>query len=268
VLFPPLTYNRPLAMSSTPSSSASLPPSPLEETLSLPRPFFFGSSGSSDQENTPSRAQRQPLDSQSGHLLFQDRQGSAQSIPPSSGATTPANPFSTPTKEAKNPFSPPESVTSFSLGDAAATGFGDTQQGLSAYSFLEDSVIDFHQQCSFTSREAFSSPRTRPLTIVCSSGNQGTRSRLPRRKRPASTMLSGEITKPWMGKKDKAARISYFLTYSMLLLGIALAALRCYTGWRSVPLLGKLCLVMEDDFNSDSLDTNNWMFEVDLGGYG
>jgi hypothetical protein len=81
-------------------------------------------------------------------------------------------------------------------------------------------------------------------------------------------MLSGEISKPWMGKKDKAARISYFLTYSMLLLGIALAALRCYTGWRSVPLLGKLCLVMEDDFNSNSLDTSNWMFEVDLGGYG
>ncbi|KAI0267999.1 concanavalin A-like lectin/glucanase [Russula aff. rugulosa BPL654] len=81
-------------------------------------------------------------------------------------------------------------------------------------------------------------------------------------------MLSGEITKPWMGKKDKAARISYFLTYSMLVLGIAAAALRCYFGYRSVPLVGKLCLVMEDDFNNDSLDTDVWMYEVDLGGYG
>jgi len=81
-------------------------------------------------------------------------------------------------------------------------------------------------------------------------------------------MLSGEITKPWMGKKDKAARISYFLTYTMLLLGISLAALRCYTGWHSVPTVGKLCLVMEDDFNGNTLDNSVWMHEVDLGGYG
>jgi hypothetical protein len=81
-------------------------------------------------------------------------------------------------------------------------------------------------------------------------------------------MLSGELTKPWVGKKDKAARISYFLTYSMLLLGIAVAAVRCYTGWHSVPLVGKLCLVMEDEFNGNDLDTGIWMREVDLGGYG
>jgi hypothetical protein len=215
----------------------------------------------------PARAQRQPRGVQSGHLRPQDRQGSALSIPPS-GATTPVNPFSTPTIEATNPFSPPASVISFSLGDAAATGFGDAQHGLSAQSSLANSAVDLQQRRSVTPREAFSSPRPRPLTVVYSSGNQGTRSRLSRRKRPASTMLSGEITKPWMGKKDKAARISYFLTYSMLLVGIALAALRCYTGWRSVSTIGRLCLVMEDDFNGNSLDTSVWLHEVDLGGYG
>jgi len=81
-------------------------------------------------------------------------------------------------------------------------------------------------------------------------------------------MLSGEITKPWTGKKDRAARISYFLTYTILLLGIAVVALRCYTGWRSVHLVEKLCLVMEDQFNGNDLDTNVWIHEVDLGGYG
>ena len=214
------------------------------------------------------RAQRHPRGSQSGPLRPQDRQGSALSIPPSSGATTPANPFSTPTIEATNPFSPPASVISFSLGDAAATGFGDAQQGMSAHSSMANSAIDLQQRRSGTPREAFSSPRPRPLTVVYPSGNQGTRSRLSRRKRPASTMLSGEITKPWMGKKDKAARISYFLTYTMLLIGIAVAALRCYTGWRSVSTVGKLCLVMEDEFNGNNLDTSVWMHEVDLGGYG
>ena len=217
----------------------------------------------------PARTQRQPHGSQSGHLRPQDRQGSALSIPPS-GATTPANPFSTPTMEATNPFSPPASVISFSLGDAAAaaTGFGDAQQGMSAHSSLANSAIDLQQQRSVTPREAFSSPRPRPLTVVYPSGLQGTRSRLSRRKRPASTMLSGEITKPWMGKKDKAARISYFLTYTMLLLGIAVAALRCYTRWHSVSSVGKLCLVMQDEFHGNDLDTSVWMHEVDLGGYG
>ncbi len=213
------------------------------------------------------RPQRQPRGSQSGPLRPQDRQGSALSIPPS-GATTPANPFSTPTIEATNPFSPPASVISFSLGDASATGFGDAQQGMSARSSLANSAVDLQQRGSVTPREAFSSPRPRPLTVAYPSGNQGTRSRLSRRKRPASTMLSGELTKPWMGKKDKASRISYFLTYSILLLGIAAAALRCYSGWRSVPLVGKLCLVMEDEFNGNDVDSSVWMHEVDLGGYG
>ncbi|KAF8460789.1 glycoside hydrolase family 16 protein [Russula ochroleuca] len=66
-------------------------------------------------------------------------------------------------------------------------------------------------------------------------------------------MLSGELTKPWVGKKDKAARISYFVTYSMLLLGIAATA---------------LCLVLEDEFNGNDLDASVWMHEVDLGGFG
>ena len=255
--------------SSSSSNSASSPAFPAEQTLSRHRPFFLESPGSSSQEIIPSRAQRQPRGSQSGYIRPQDRQGSVQSIPPrASGETTPGNVFSTPTSEATNPLSPPESVIRFSLGDAAATGFGDAQKRLSAYSSLANSATDLQQRRSATPRETFSSPLTRPLSVVCPSRNQGTRSGLSRRKRPASTMLSGEITKSWMGKKDKAARISYLITYSMLLLGIAVTALRCYTGWRSVPLVGKLCLVMEDDFNGDSLDTSVWMTEVDLGGYG
>jgi hypothetical protein len=81
-------------------------------------------------------------------------------------------------------------------------------------------------------------------------------------------MLSGEITKPWVGKKDKAARISYILTYSMLLLGVLAAAARCYTGWKSVSLIGNLCPVLDDDFSGNDIDTSVWMREVDLGGYG
>ncbi|KAI0287161.1 glycoside hydrolase family 16 protein [Russula brevipes] len=106
------------------------------------------------------------------------------------------------------------------------------------------------------------------MTLSYQAGNQGTRSRLVRRKRPATTMLTGEVTKSWVGKKDKAARISYFLTYSMLLLGVAASAVRCYTAWRSASLIGPLCMVLEDDFNGNDLDGNVWMREVDMGALG
>jgi hypothetical protein len=167
--------------------------------------------------------------------------------------------------EATSAFTPPQSVISFSLGDAAATGFGEAQHRLSTPNSVANSAVDLQHRHTGTPREAFSSPRPRPPTVMYGVGQ---RSRPFRRKRPMSTMLSGELTKPWVGKKDKAARISYFLTYSMLLLGIAASALRCYFSWRHVPLLDRLCLVMEDDFSSDELDTGIWMREADMGGFG
>jgi hypothetical protein len=163
--------------------------------------------------------------------------------------------------EATAALTPPQSVISFSLGDAAANGFGDAQNRMSAANSVANSAVDLQHR----PREAFSSPRPRPQTVVYPIGQ---RSRPFRRKRPASTMLAGDLAKPWIGKKDKAATISYFLTYSMLLLGIGLSFLHCYLAWRRVPLLGKLCLVMEDDFNGDELDSSIWMREADMGGFG
>ena len=256
--------------SSSHMSSAKSPVATPEESLRPPRPFFLESSGTPDHEGTPagSRPPSQPRGSTSGHLRPQDRQGSSISSIMSSGAATPANPFSTPVMEATNALSPPPSVISFSLGDAAATGFGDAHRRISAHSSVANSAVDLQQRQSATPREAFSSPRPRPVTVMYPSGGNGIRSRLAKRKRPASTMLSGELSKPWVGKKDKAARISYILTYSMVFLGIIAAAVRCLYGWRSVSLIGKLCPVLDDDFNGNDLDGDVWVREVDLGGYG
>ncbi|KAF8260586.1 glycoside hydrolase family 16 protein [Lactarius quietus] len=89
-----------------------------------------------------------------------------------------------------------------------------------------------------------------------------------RKNRPISTMLSGEITKPWVGKKDKSARISYFLTYSMFILGLILSGIRCFFGWKNVDLIGRTCLVFEDNFSGSSIDSSVWTHEVDMGGFG
>ena len=80
-------------------------------------------------------------------------------------------------------------------------------------------------------------------------------------------MLTSTIDKPWIGKKDVYARISYWMTISVALLGAAGSALLCYFGWRNVPRIGNLCLVMEDNF--DTFDTQNtWQHEVNMGGFG
>ena len=164
-------------------------------------------------------------------------------------------------------LSPPASVISFSLGDPTATTTGfDAQTRVSAHSSLANSAVDIQHRQSGTPREPFSSPR--PLTAVYPSGGAQLRSRINKRKsRPISTMLSGEITKPWLGKKDKAARISYFLTYSMFLLGVVVSAIRCFYGWKNVNLIGKTCLVFEDDFSGSEIDSSVWTHEVDMGGF-
>jgi hypothetical protein len=157
-------------------------------------------------------------------------------------------------------------MISFSIGDAAATGF-EAHNRVSAHSSLANSAVDIQHRHSVIPREPFSSPR--PLTAIYPSGQQAVRARMNKRKsRPISTMLSGEITKPWIGKKDKSARISYFLTYSVFFAGVIVSAIRCFYGWRNVDLIGKTCLVFEDDFSGSDIDSSTWTHEVDMGGFG
>ncbi|KAI0033592.1 glycoside hydrolase family 16 protein [Vararia minispora EC-137] len=119
-------------------------------------------------------------------------------------------------------------------------------------------------------REAFSAPPTRPSFAFhpTSSGNTSVRTRPTKKPRPASTMLSGPVSKPWIEKKDMRARLAYFLTYGMMLVGCAAAAIRCYFDWRVVQLLGRVCLVLDENFDGPGLNPDVWQHEVDLGGFG
>ncbi|OSX63056.1 glycoside hydrolase family 16 protein [Postia placenta MAD-698-R-SB12] len=86
-------------------------------------------------------------------------------------------------------------------------------------------------------------------------------------KRARSTMLTGPLEKPWIGEKDTYSRVSYWVTWVVAFLGIAGGAVRCYFGWKEVPRVGNLCLVMQDDFNTFDLE-NTWTREVQMGGFG
>ena len=123
-------------------------------------------------------------------------------------------------------------------------------------------------------RESYAAPPSRPMTtystatsVVTTNGSKG--------RRLKSTLLEDPTTlqKPWLEKKDPHGRLAYLLTYAVASLGIIASVVRCYFGYKSVPMIkGNLCMVLDEDFNTDT-DTvfasgGKWFREVELGGYG
>ncbi|EAU86691.2 glucan 1,3-beta-glucosidase [Coprinopsis cinerea okayama7 len=97
---------------------------------------------------------------------------------------------------------------------------------------------------------------------------------LPKSKPPGpSTRLVQPLTeedKPWLTHRQPRVLTSYLLTLLFIFLGICGAAALCYFGYTSVPLLddSDLCMVMNENFNGDSLDSDNWNVEIQMGGFG
>ncbi|RXK40041.1 hypothetical protein M231_02681 [Tremella mesenterica] len=86
------------------------------------------------------------------------------------------------------------------------------------------------------------------------------------RKPFQSTRLKGEIYKPWLEKTDPAQRWARWITLTSIFIGLAVAGILCWDGYASVPSVGKLCLVLNDDF-SNGIDPSLWTHEVRLDGY-
>ncbi|WWC88556.1 uncharacterized protein L201_003467 [Kwoniella dendrophila CBS 6074] len=88
------------------------------------------------------------------------------------------------------------------------------------------------------------------------------------RKAFQSTRLKGEIYKPWLEQKDPALRWARWITIGSIVLGFAIAAVICWDGYRSVPSLGKVTNVINENFASGSIDSSIFQHEVRLDGYG
>lgn len=91
----------------------------------------------------------------------------------------------------------------------------------------------------------------------------------------ASTRLREKLKdedKPWLAlKQTNLERASKWVTFGMMLIGLGAAALLVFRGYQTVHLLNdnQLCIVLDDDFSGGSLDTtDNWSYDVELGGYG
>lgn len=86
------------------------------------------------------------------------------------------------------------------------------------------------------------------------------------RKAFISTRLKGEIAKPWLEHPDPAQKWARWIIIGSLIVGLAIIGILCWDAYRTTPHLGKLCLVMEDNF--DTFDTTKWQQEVNIGGFG
>ncbi|KAG6840780.1 hypothetical protein C0991_004385 [Blastosporella zonata] len=216
--------------------------------------------------------------------------------------TPPMTPRSTTFTTPTNPFSPPESIISFGSSaidspaptpghhahnssnshfpfpDSAsrsgvtsrATSVADLGRFSSNFS-SRPSTADFQSNRGSTTRlrEAFTSPPPRPLTMMSVAPVEKVE-----RVRPKSTMLAakGALEKPWIQERDPYSRIAYFITYGVMLIGIACGVVRCYTGWKDVPLItSNLCLVLDENFDSEATvfgDNGTFFREVDMSGFG
>ena len=111
-------------------------------------------------------------------------------------------------------------------------------------------------------RDSFMSPPVRPTTVYQSLHL----AKPPPKSTKPSTMLTGEVEKPWKSKNNSQMRVAYWITYAAAAFGIVAGVLRCFFGWKNVPRLGNLCQVMEEEF--ETLNTDIWSHDIDLGGFG
>ncbi|THH07347.1 hypothetical protein EW146_g9344 [Bondarzewia mesenterica] len=269
-----------------------------DQQLSPSRPFFLGSDNSTretDQSSSASVLIAPAPKSPTSPLRPRNRQESTQSITyerlhtglstrttSTTDTAATSNPFNTPASEQANPFSPPASVASFSLADrhhfptpprSPLSVPALARAGSRPFRSIPMTTLACPKLKLVPSAKPSLPPPRRPLTLYQnpSSTAASASGKRPSAPRPRSTMLalSDPIEKPWLKKKDRTAWLAYFLTYGMTLLGVAAGAVRIWTGWKGVPLLGNLCLVLDEQFQGNELDIDAvWMREADMGGFG
>ncbi|KAF8962845.1 GH16 beta-1,3-glucan recognition protein [Flammula alnicola] len=256
-----------------------------DEKLAPPQPKFAIGEGASDGENDNNRLSQHSRTA-SGISWHESPPITPRSLTFSIPAT---NPFISFNNQAfYTPDQTPGTSPAAVHNNANGYPFPDVSSGISStprsgVTSVSTSVADLTRNASSfygtnsarpssaRSREAFASPRSRPLTMYSSVQPSVVK---VERERPKSTMLTTatSLQKPWMSTRDPYSRLAYLITYAAMFVGIAAGAVRCFFGWRDVSILsGNLCPVMDEDFNSDAgiFGENGKFFqEVDMSGFG
>lgn len=118
---------------------------------------------------------------------------------------------------------------------------------------------------------AMLSPSSPTETVVGSpNGSQSSlvKHKLRNRRTKSTALLDrSQIQKPWLEKQEFRQRLSYWLSWSMIFICAGVSAVIGFLSTRNVQSMGKLCMVLEDNFDN-GLDRSVWTHEVDLGGFG
>ena len=206
---------------------------------------------SSDQEQRPGIARDTSSDS------VQDTAVSP-ATPSYSQPVTPRTPYQR--------FHLPNVAANFSPGSRSGvqsgyfTGDGSEQSSIAEANRPGTGISSISP--SVITRDSYMSPPVRQSAVYHSLHA----TKPPPKYTKPSTMLTGEIEKPWKSTNNSQMRVAYWITYAAAAFGIIAGAMRCYFGWRNVPRLGNLCQVMEDEFETLNLDI--WSRDIDLGGFG
>lgn len=83
-----------------------------------------------------------------------------------------------------------------------------------------------------------------------------------------STLLKEPVPKPWLTEPARFSWLPRYLFLFVSSLGIVAAAAQIYLGLKSVPKLGNICLVLDEQFDGPGLDTSIWTREVGVDGFG
>ncbi|KAH7886769.1 glycoside hydrolase family 16 protein [Phlebopus sp. FC_14] len=231
---------------------------------SSPTPFFLADDPARRAQH-PHRQQSSPISSR-----------------PSSAGTSAVNPFSPP--EIPPPVPPlptdhdigtaipfPDAPPTPRYGITIASHPADAPRAASYYG-SPSATAPSRTTSGVRQRETFAAPPSRPMTAHSTVPSVAPSKRT---KRIRSNLLEdpSSLVKPWVTKKDPYATLAYFLTYGVAFLGIAASIIKCYFGYKSVPMInGNLCLVLDEEFDTDT-DTvfgpnGNWFREIELGGFG
>ena len=77
--------------------------------------------------------------------------------------------------------------------------------------------------------------------------------------------------KPWLALKPTVLeRATKWVTFAWFLIGIGIAGILVFRGYKTVHILqdSQLCVVFDEQFSASTLDTNSWSYDIELGGFG
>jgi len=166
------------------------------------------------------------------------------------------------------------------MASSSYNPFASPTASLRSVSFSADDEVEYVVQTEAPSTASLHpAPVSMPATPRNASLDQlGTPKSPGIGKRMQSYMLTAPLPKPWLAKPNPRAKISYYITWFMLFVGLALGAIQSYLTYVRVALDRQpLCLIFDEEFNEGDEgvfgtgiagDGGRWFKEVGVGGFG